>query len=252
MAEQARRIGASLGVSGALHNHDQLLGYLINHARMEPSAAISAYFSGGRSDAHAVLRVADQLGLSLEDATVLEFASGYGRVTRHLKGLVPQSSNLIASDIHEDACGFIASEIGVKAEPSATSPAGLNISGNVNFLFALSLFSHLPERTFGPWLYALYDRVAPGGYLLFTTHGEFARHKVPEFFTENFDEAKGFGFRPESDQQDLDSTDYGTAVVSIPYVANAIYRHAPGSLIISMSSGTWFGIQDGWIIRKPA
>ena len=39
---------------------------------------------------------------SLQVSTVLEIAAGTGRVTRHIRELIPPSAKLIASDISED------------------------------------------------------------------------------------------------------------------------------------------------------
>ncbi|MFO1134709.1 MAG: class I SAM-dependent methyltransferase [Rhodoblastus sp.] len=251
MAETAEIAARRYNVSSALHQDDQLLGYLVNQAQMQPMAAVDAYFQGGHSDAAQVAEIARRSGTWGDGKRVLEFASGYGRVTRHIKNLLPEN-HVVASDIHEEACRFIRERIGVGAEVSTTLPETLQLSTTFDLIFVLSLFSHLPHRTFGRWLVRLYDALAPGGILLITTHGDFAMRKFPEFFRQNFDSELGFGYRPESDQQDLDCGDYGTAVVSVEYVARQLTTHVPEASILSFHSGTWFGLQDQWLIQKPA
>ncbi len=142
-------------------------------------------------------------------------------------------------------------EFGVKSQVSANRPEDLSITGRYDFIFVLSLFSHLPDATFGPWLSALYNLLEPGGSLLFTTHGEAALNLHREHFGLNFDQEMGFGYRPESDQQDLAASEYGTAVVTIPYVYKQINRHTEGAAIKSFKAMRWFGLQDEWIIQRP-
>jgi SAM-dependent methyltransferase len=264
MTQSAAEAAAIFKVCPSLHDHDQLLGYFIHHANMPPVEAVNAYFSGGHGDAQAVIGLMEQLKVKGQGKRILEFASGYGRVTRHLKVGAPDNT-IFASDIHQDACTFIQEKIGVVAIPASTSPADLRMAGDQDLIVVLSLFSHLPEKTFGPWLSVLYGLLAPGGFLMFTTHGEFAMRSNPEFFRKNFNVKKGFGFRPESDQNDLNTEEYGTAVVSIPYVRRAIKQFAPDAAIsppdvsIDPSNAAndhippriWFGLQDQWIIQRP-
>lgn len=130
-------------------------------------------------------------------------------------------------------------------------PEELEIPDQQDFVFALSLFSHLPLETQGRWLRRLYAQLTPGGYLMFTTHGDHAMRKRREFFSLNFDAVKGFGYRDESDQLDLSSSDYGTAVVTMPFVYHLVTDFAKDAKIISFRSAAWFDLQDEWIIKKP-
>jgi methylase of polypeptide subunit release factors len=52
---------------------------------------------------------------------MLEFASGYGCVTRHLPRTLPDVS-IVASDIHPQANEFIRQKIGVNSIQSAAVP----------------------------------------------------------------------------------------------------------------------------------
>jgi hypothetical protein len=79
----------------------------------------------------------------------------------------------------------------------------------------------MPERTFGRRLGVLYRQVRPGGMLIFTAHGLASRPaagnpEIPE---------SGFWFRPESEQDDLQTAAYGTAISTPEYVIDALYRH---------------------------
>jgi SAM-dependent methyltransferase len=240
---------AAFGVSPALSECDQLLGYLINQAKMSPSAAVQAYIDGGHHDAAKVTRLMERLGLANSSAKVLEFAAGFGRVTRHLKTLSPKT-NLVASDIHLEARDFTQNEIGVVAKPSDLDPQKLDIGTGYSLIFVLSLFSHLPHKSFAGFLKGLYEILAPGGYLMFTTHGQSAIDASPAHFGAFKYEQPGYAYRGDSDQPDIESSEYGTTLALPEYVVKMIAT-LPSAKIVSFASGEWFGIQDEWVIQKP-
>ena len=182
------------------------------------------------------------------ELSVLEFAPGYGRVTRHLFPKL-NARRYVACDIHPDAVNFLKDKLGVEAKLSSAIPEALAIGDTFDFIFVLSLFSHLPDLAFRRWLRVLYERLAPGGVLLFTTHGESALVKAPNLL-EGYDNVKGFGFLPQSEQLDLDLEQYGTSVAAPNYVMSAIYSSTSGR-IESFTPCCWFGIQDEWIVQKP-
>ena len=246
----AREEAERLGVCPTLHECDQLLGYIVKYGSGGERAARD-YIVDGRNHAHQIATLLDRLGMGGKPARVLEFASGYGRITRHLKSMAPKALHF-ASDIHNEACDFIAGEIGVTALPSAMNPAKLNIGKNYDLIFVISLFSHLPSHSFGNWLRALYGILAPGGYLMFTTHGQSARATAPEFWDSILvGTDPGYGFRSASDQSDISSAEYGTTLAMPRYVTKQIAEHLPSAKLTSFTGGAWFTIQDEWIIQKP-
>lgn len=250
MKSAATTQAAHYGVSPALHECDQLLGYFVHQAKMSEVAAVQAYIDGGFNDASKVTRLLEKLGLSNKPAKVLEFAAGFGRVTRHLKALSPRT-NLVASDIHLEARDFKQNELGVVARPSALDPRKLDVGSDFNLIFVLSLFSHLPHKSFAGWLKALYDALAPGGFLMFTTHGECAIETYPEHFGAFKFEQPGYAYRGDSDQPDIESSEYGTTIALPEYVVKMIAT-LPDAKLVSFAAKDWFGIQDEWVIRKPA
>jgi SAM-dependent methyltransferase len=247
---EAARLAAPYGVSSNLSEHDQLLGYLTKFCQITPTAAINLYFTGGAEDARRVAALLDQFGMLGGHRKVLEFAAGYGRVARHLKQLLCEN-RYIASEIHPAACALINTQIGVPALLSSLDPADLVLPGEQDFVFALSFFSHLPLATQGRWLNRLYSLLAPEGYLMFTTHGDHALRAIPDFFRINFDPETGFGYRHESDQPDLSSDDYGSAVMTTGFAVALINEFTPDAEIVSFRTKAWFDLQDEWIIRKP-
>lgn len=229
-----------------VHPRDLLFQYILRVSGR--GLGMRGYFSGGRSDAQqahrAMLRTKNGKNLK-----VLEFAAGYGRVARHSRDIFAGHS-YTASDIHPEACGFLTDRLLVNSFLSAANPDHLNNSARFDFIFCLSLFSHLPHHSFGSWLSKLYSFLDTGGSLLFTTHGEYALAKHPKPFREMLDSSTGHGYGQNSDQPDLNPQEYGTMVVTMPYVINQLYATCPDARVTSFSSGVWFGLQDEWVIKK--
>jgi len=223
------------------------LAYIIEYSESSaahgPAGGVQEYFESGKTDAMKIEALLKKLGLSPK-SNILEFAAGFGRVTRHLT-----HCRLTASDIHGEAVHFLSEDIRVKAIPSATDPDAFAPDERFDFIFVLSLFSHLPATLFERWLARLALTLRPGGYLMFTTHGDFAARKV-QAFADALDEEMGFGFLANTDQRDLAPEIYGASIATSKFVIENIYR-CTDARIVSFSPGSWWALQDEWIIRSP-
>ena len=89
---------------------------------------------------------------------LLEFASGYGCVTRHLKK--NPAYDVVSCDIHPQAVDFLSSRLKVKAIQSVHTPEEFATVDKFDVAFATSFFSHMPKSSFGRWLKALYNSLA--------------------------------------------------------------------------------------------
>jgi hypothetical protein len=72
--------------------------------------------------------------------------------------------------------------------------------------------------TWTRWLVQLTQCVRPGGTIAFTTHGIASRkfHNDPEI------PSLGFWFRADSEQRDLPTEDYGSAIVTEEFVRKSV------------------------------
>jgi SAM-dependent methyltransferase len=210
--------------------------------------ALESYFHGGHQNAAQVTQLVARLFPKVERIRILEFASGYGRVTRHLRMQLPKH-DLAASDIHSAACEFIREKIGVETHRSHTEPERLEVGAGYDLIVVLSLFSHLPPQTFGRWLTALYGKLRVGGYLVVTANGPAAMERF-QILAKGYSPGHGFGYRSLSDQGDLDPKDYGTMVVSLQHFAKTVAETIPTARIASFASGVWFDSQDDWVIQR--
>lgn len=236
------------GVSECLHSEDMLLQFLLdNPCFSDKKSAVNYYFKTGQNSTENLISILKELGFHKIPISLLEFASGYGCVTRHLIN-EPGWFNLTSCDIHTEAIVFLSQKLGVdKSIPSTRKPEDFACDGKFDVVFALSFFSHMPKNTWGRWLEALYDKVNIGGYFIFTTHGiESAQH-----FNNPVIPSDGFWFQPTSEQKDLDVSDYGQTICTYEFVANEI-KHRLGAPLLLYKSGYWWGHQDTYIVGRPA
>ena len=99
----------------------------------------------------------------------LDFGCGYGRVIRFLVEHVPQE-RIWASDVLEEAVDFCSAEFGVHPLPSAPDLEEVDLQP-FDFIYAISVLSHLSERNSRALLRLFGEALRPNGIAMFTTHG---------------------------------------------------------------------------------
>ncbi len=170
---------------------------------------------------------------------VLEFAAGFGRFTRHLAPLL--ADRLTAVEIVPQAVAFLRETLGVRALPSHVDPQRVELPGDQDLVFVLSFFTHLPFARWGDWLRRLAAALAPGGWLLLSTHGDAA---IAEYGVELSGESL---FLPSSESRLLPPEDYGTLFVR-DHAQRALFTALfPGARIEHVPRAFWLA-QDAWLI----
>lgn len=235
--------GAWMGVKAAISPDDDIFRFFAHH----PTSAqpLRDYLADGWRSLAELHRALDASGRSLfRQARVLEFASGHGRFTRHLAEVLPPGA-LTVSDIVPGAVDFLRQHWPVDGFDSCADPARLEAPGRFDLVFVLSLFSHLPASTWTAWLQRLWDLVAPGGVLVFSTHGlrcaEDAGLALPE---------DGFLFFASSESQALDGQAYGTSFTAPAWVERAIASLGPAPARVLHRPTLFWGRQDAFLVEK--
>lgn len=178
--------------------------------------------------------------------SVMDFASGYGCVARHLCKALPDA-NCVAVDIHEKAVAFNRQILAVESQLSASSPQRLHLERQAqDVVFALSFFSHIPKRNFVPWLRALGSLVREEGLLIFSTHGRESHRLMPAIAVNR----KGYGFAQISEQKDLPTSEYGMTVTYPPFVLHALETLSNEFEIVFFSKAYWWTHQDCFVLRR--
>lgn len=246
-AVSAAKFAGELKVSGRIHPDDFIYNFLVTNPVFETrDLAVRYYFFDGRDSAERLRGVLAGLGVNAAGPfSLLEFASGYGCVSRHMRNVFPQI-DLSSCDIHPQAISFLQGDLGCRAVQSNSVPELLEVDRTFDVVFALSFFSHMPRTTWLRWLQTLYQRVKPGGHLIFTTQGlttaklYMGNPEIP---------ADGFWFKAESEQKDLDTAEYGQTVVTEAFV-NGQFRYLLGAKLVRYEPAFWWTHQDMWVVRR--
>ena len=240
MSEQAHKFY----VCPKIHSEDHIFNFLTTHPGFPTrQSAVEYYFNDGSGSCRKLASLMS-IYLKLDRAPdVLEFASGYGMVSRHLK---KQSGiNLWSCDIHQGAVAFLKDEIGVRALLSSSFPETLSLPQSFDVIFVLSLFSHLPITTWCRWLVRLTQALRPNGIIIFTTHGRLSIKTMGDPTVSEL----GFWFLPVSEQKDLPGDDYGSTITTEAFVRKNI-QSIPGVELVEWKEGFWWGHQDVYVVRK--
>ena len=113
-----------------------------HEARPERNAFV--YMKSGHEVIRSVQNILDTLGRPARDVrSILDFACGYGRVTRFLKHAFPHA-RVTCSDILEEAVTFASRKFRVKRKASTTRPEAFVLRKRFDLILVSSLFSHLP------------------------------------------------------------------------------------------------------------
>src|SRR2546425_660761 len=99
------------GVEAACHPQDFIYEFVVRHMSFSSiKQAVDYYFDDGARSAEKFRAIVRDLMFPEHRLHILEFASGYGCVTRHLKK--NQAWSLVACDIHSEAVEFLRSKLG--------------------------------------------------------------------------------------------------------------------------------------------
>lgn len=175
--------------------------------------------------------------------SVMDFASGYGRLTRILLQKLPKD-RIWVSDIYKDAMAWQRAALGVHTVDSTPDPAAFEHSGKHDIVFVGSLFSHLPTDLFHAWLQRLYRLVAEGGVLAFSLHDETFLPPGEVM------DSSGLTYFRASESGSLDADIYGMSYVTEAFVAEAI-RRLPGSPSWRRFHKGLYENQDLYVVGGP-
>ena len=100
---------------------------------------------------------------------VLDFGCGCGRLSRHLTA---DWIKAFASDMNPDLVAWCRDNLpAVDTRKNEGLPPLPFEPSSIDFAYALSVFTHLPEDVAAEWFEDLARVLAPGGILIATTHG---------------------------------------------------------------------------------
>ncbi|MEM7481551.1 MAG: class I SAM-dependent methyltransferase [Acidobacteriota bacterium] len=211
----------------AVHPSDEMLAFLVDQHRGDRDQALAHYLRSGHAIADAYLQIirwhfgtgySEDVGASVD--SLLDFASGFGRVTRFLVESIP-AERVWVSDLYDEGVAFQRKTLGVQGFPSTVDPKEFHCEERFDVILATSLFSHLRADRFQGWLDRLASLLTERGLLIFSVHDASLLppdQKLPP---------EGIAFRPISESSSHDGDDYGSAWVSEAFVRQAVGQTTP-------------------------
>jgi cyclopropane fatty-acyl-phospholipid synthase-like methyltransferase len=182
---------------------------------------------------------------------LLDFASGFGMLNRHLKNFLPHA-RITATDIHPQAVEFNKEILKHSAFLSSSNPADFSLpspSTRFHVILAISFFSHIPIATLGSWMQRLSSLLHESGILVFTTHGLTSGiAKDGKYLSRGIT----YSFSPFSEQKDLPAEDYGTTYIHPNAVMEIISPINSIHLVEFRGGFFWGGNQDLYVFCKKS
>lgn len=229
--------GVPLGISTA----DEMLHFFQFAQGHDLERAVAMYFDSGRRIWETERQIlAWRFGGLGWGGRVLDFASGYGRVTRHLVAEIPPERVWVA-DVYAEGVAFQEEQLGVHGLVSTTDPERWECPLAFDAILVSSLFTHLPERRFVAWLRRLGELVSPGGLLLFSVHDLSLRQESSP--------PEGFVFEARSESGSLDPQEYGSTWVGEDFVRAAVREILGACPVLRIPRGL-ASFQDLYVVLK--
>jgi SAM-dependent methyltransferase len=230
-----------------VHAEDEMLLHYLNLHGGNRDQALVLYFDSGRriwETMAAILRWRfGGVGELPPGFQLLDFASGYGRVTRFAVLDVPPESLWVA-DVYAGGVRFQEEAFGVHGLVSHADPERFACAETFDAVVVSSLFTHLPEATFRSWLRRLWGLLRPGGALVFSVHDRDLLAPGREL------PPTGILFDPMSESGSLSTEQYGTTWVDEPFVRRLLNEVAPGSSVHRIPRGL-LHFQDLYVVVPP-
>ena len=180
-------------------------------------------------------------------ASLLEFPSGYGRVTRFLVTQL-SADKITVSDIDLSAVSTNSKIFRTQPLVSSENPTQFVCDQTFEIILVSMLFSHFNIELWRLWLERLYVLLEPEGLLIFSTLGP--ELLKPEEFVDLLTE-DGFWFSKTNETKGRLNVDvYGTTWVSDAWVRKQVKDHDIGELCSYFPKGLaeW---QDVYVIKRP-
>jgi SAM-dependent methyltransferase len=135
------------------------------------STEISVFLDGGRGAAGSIRDILRKNGIAMGDLkAILDFGCGCGRVLRLWKDVA--GTELHGTDYNPELAAWCARHLPfVRIGTNGLAPPTGYPAARFDLIYALSVFTHLPETAQMEWMNEFHRILRPGGFLLLSLHG---------------------------------------------------------------------------------
>jgi glycosyltransferase involved in cell wall biosynthesis/SAM-dependent methyltransferase len=245
-AEFRTKYGASF--VSEIHTSDAMYQFLMNHPEIKDP--VGEYFRSGESMLGTLNEILSDQNIEIRSVrSFLDFASGYGRLTRFLTHVLP-ADRITVCDIDKNAVDFCTDRFGVDGFYSHENPDDLTGRKKYDVIWVASLFSHLSLRVWKRWLKKLSGLLNDGGILIFSTHGCHCFNMLDESTRQKvIHQDHGFYFIRQSEIDSLSRDIYGTTYVTEQFVKDYVKTGQTGTIVGYYPKKLW-EFQDIYILKK--
>lgn len=176
---------------------------------------------------------------------VLDFGCGVGRVLRYWH---QQPVEMHGADVNPELTAWSAENLTfAKVRTNVPGPQLDYPDEYFGFVYALSVFTHLPEEIQLPWLRELTRVLRPGGLLYFTTHGDSYRKMLTGEMLERYNTGTFV-----SNNDNRPGSNYFGTFHPPAYVHGRMIIPLGLELLEFIPEGAAGNpTQDSWLVRKP-
>jgi SAM-dependent methyltransferase len=199
----------------------------------------------GRMGAESIAAILEKNGLAMDGMrAVLDFGCGVGRVLRYWSGV--KGPRFHGSDCNPDLIQWCRQNLRfARFNLNPLHGALPYDSDTFDFIYTLSVFTHLTPEQQDFWMAELGRILRPGGHLLVTTHGEHYVEELPPAEQAAFRSGERVVFAGES---------AGTNVCATFHPPGYVRDHLAAAYAVidfipeGAKGNPW---QDYWLLRKP-
>lgn len=148
------------------------------------------YYEGGERTAKWLMGLFEK-HTPMTGKTILDWGCGPARVVRHFPGLLGKSSEIHATDYNPGTIDWCRKNIEeVHFAINQLNPPTTYPNEHFDFIYGISIFTHLSEANHPPWFDELMRITKKGGLVLLTTHGTVFCDKLTEQERRSFEQDK--------------------------------------------------------------
>ena len=236
------------GVVTTISDKDEMFAFA-RSALPSDAEATAYYLDTGRELATSLLNLLIESGVAPDSVDLLDFAAGYGRVTRWLVSVLRSVTTV---DLEPDMIDFHRRVLGVDGYCSSADPA-VAIGGGKSYdlIFVFSLFTHLPDSKWLPWLAALAAALRTGGLLVFSASSyELFSLLNPAEYGDPGSWNREFVFWMDNETRGrLDESEYGCNISAESYVRRRVSETEGIVLVRRFRMGEFDRYHDIYVAR---